>query len=44
LPRALDQTCGHSLINLRHQHSEVRRDPDGETLHGLARFRAVTEP
>ena len=36
--------AGHSLINLRHQHSEVRRDPDGETVHGLARFRAVTEP
>jgi hypothetical protein len=36
--------AGHSLINLRHEHSEVRRDPDGETIHGLARFRAVTEP
>ena len=31
-------------INLRHEHSEVRRDPDGETIHGTARFRAVTEP
>ena len=36
--------AGHSLINLRHQHSEVRRDTDGETVHGAARFRAVTEP
>jgi Protein of unknown function (DUF3168) len=35
---------GHSLINLRHEHSEIRRDPDGETVHGIARFRAVTEP
>ena len=36
--------AGHSLINLRHQHSEIRRGPDGETIHGTARFRAVTEP
>ena len=36
--------AGHSLINLRHEHSEIRRDPDGETIHGVARFRAVTEP
>ena len=36
--------AGHSLINLRHEHSEVRRDPDGETIHGTARFRGVTEP
>jgi hypothetical protein len=35
---------GHRLVNLRHQLSEVRRDPDGATLHGLARFRALTEP
>jgi hypothetical protein len=36
--------AGHDLINLRHEHSEIRRDPDGETVHGIARFRAVTEP
>jgi len=36
--------AGHSLINLRHERSEVRRDTDGETVHGTARFRAVTEP
>ena len=35
---------GHRLVNLRHEFSEARRDPDGETIHGLARFRAVTEP
>ncbi len=34
---------GHRLINLRHEHSEVRRDNDGETFHGIVRFRAVTE-
>jgi hypothetical protein len=35
--------AGHRLINLRHEFSEVRRDSDGETFHGIARFRAVTE-
>lgn len=35
---------GHRLINLRHEFSEARRDPDGETVHGITRFRAVTEP
>jgi hypothetical protein len=34
----------HSLINLRHEYSEPRRTSDGETIRGLARFRAVTEP
>src|SRR5262249_7230122 len=32
------------LITLRHETSEARRDPSGDTYHGLARFRAVTEP
>lgn len=36
--------AGHRLVNLRHEFSEARRDPDGETYHGLVRFRAVTEP
>lgn len=36
--------AGHSLINLRHEQSEVRRAPDGTAVHGTARFRAVTEP
>jgi hypothetical protein len=35
---------GHRLINLRHEHSEARRDPDGETIHGIVRYRATTEP
>jgi hypothetical protein len=34
---------GHQLINLRHDFSDVRRDPDGETFHGITRYRAVTE-
>jgi Protein of unknown function (DUF3168) len=34
----------HRLINLRHQFSELKRDEDGETHHGVLRFRAVTEP
>jgi hypothetical protein len=36
--------AGHTLINLRHERSEVRRAADGDTIHGTARFRAVTEP
>jgi hypothetical protein len=36
--------AGHRLVNLRHEFSEARRDADGHTIHGLARFRAVTEP
>jgi Protein of unknown function (DUF3168) len=40
-PLSLD---GHRLVNLRHEMSEARRDPDGETYRGLVRFRAVTEP
>ena len=35
---------GHRLINLRHEFSDARREPDGETYHGVARYRAVTEP
>lgn len=35
---------GHALINLRHEATEIRRDPDGETLRGLIRLRGVTEP
>lgn len=34
----------YKLINLRSEFSEARRDPDGVTFHGIARFRAVTEP
>ncbi len=35
---------GYRLVNLRHEFSEARRDPDGETYHGITRYRAVTEP
>lgn len=35
---------GHRLVNLRHELSEARREPDGETYHGIVRFRATTEP
>jgi hypothetical protein len=31
------------LVNLRHEFTEARRDPDGETMHGIVRYRAVTE-
>ncbi|MFD0915866.1 DUF3168 domain-containing protein [Pseudahrensia aquimaris] len=34
----------HHLINLRCLFSEVSRDVSGRVLHGLIRFRAVTEP
>ena len=34
----------HVLVNLRQDFSEVRRDPDGKTYHGIMRLRAVTEP
>lgn len=37
-------TPGHRLVNLRHEFSEARRDTDGETYHGIVRYRAVTEP
>lgn len=32
------------LVNLRHENSDARRDPDGETYHGAVRYRATTEP
>ena len=35
---------GHRLVNLRHEFSDARRDPDGESFHGISRYRAVTEP
>lgn len=34
---------GHTLVNLRFVAAEVRRERDGITWHGVARFRAVTE-
>ncbi len=36
--------AGHRLVNLRHEHSEARREADGERFHGIVRLRAVTEP
>jgi len=36
--------AGHRLVNLRYQSSEMRRDGDGVTFHGIVRLRAVTEP
>ncbi len=35
---------GYALINLRHEFSDARREPDGETYHGIVRYRATTEP
>ena len=35
---------GHHLVNLRTEFADARRDPDGETIHGMLRLRAVTEP
>ena len=36
--------AGFRLVNLRHEFSDIRREVDGETIRGLIRFRAVTEP
>lgn len=33
----------HHLVNLTHQYSDLKRDEDGTTLHGIVRFRAITE-
>ena len=38
------QVEGYHLVNLRHEFSEARLDPDGDTYHGVVRYRAVTEP
>ena len=35
---------GHRLIDIFFQASDVFRDPDGETYHGVMRYRAITEP
>jgi Protein of unknown function (DUF3168) len=47
IERTLDQQAlaldGHQLITLHHEHSEVRRESDGETWRGLLRLRATTE-
>ena len=33
---------GVNLINLRFEFSDIMRDPDGITRHGVIRFRAIT--
>jgi len=38
------QLTDHHLINLRCEFSEARRTVDGEKIHGIVRYRAVTEP
>ena len=35
---------GHRLINLRHEFSDARADPERDLHHGIVRYRAVTEP
>ena len=35
---------GHTLVNLRFQFADTFRDPDGETMRGTVRYRAVTAP
>ena len=32
---------GFNLINLRYEFSDIMRDPDGVTRHGVMRFRAI---
>ena len=34
----------HELVNLRHEFSEARPDPDGDTYRGIVRYQTVTEP
>jgi hypothetical protein len=40
-PLALE---GHYRVDLRHEFSEARLDPDGDTFHGVVRYHAMTEP
>lgn len=34
----------HRLVSFTHQYSDLKRDEDGKTFHGIMRFRALTEP
>ena len=36
--------ANHTLVKLKHEFSEARHDEDGETYHGIVRYRAITEP
>ena len=44
---ALDQVLltvtGHTVVLLRFEFSDTFRDPDGLTVHGVQRFRALTQ-
>ena len=44
LDNAALTVSGQTLIDIRYQASEFRRESDGQTWHGLIRFRAVLEP
>jgi Protein of unknown function (DUF3168) len=35
---------GFHLVNLRFEFSDMLRESDGETIRGIVRYRAVTEP
>jgi hypothetical protein len=35
---------GHALVDLLHVATDIGLDEDGETFHGVLRYRAVTEP
>lgn len=37
------ELTAHRLVNIRFQFSDRLRDPDGQALHGVIQFRAVTE-
>ena len=34
---------GHAVIDVQQEFSEMRRDPDGITKHGIQRFRVIIE-
>lgn len=36
-------TSPHNLVNIRFEFAETFKDPDGFTLHGVQRFRIVTD-
>ncbi len=38
------ELSGHVLVNLHCEATEVMRTADGETLHGILRYRGTTEP
>jgi hypothetical protein len=41
--RPLPLTNPH-LVTLRHEFSEARLDPDGDSFHGIIRYRTTTAP